>query len=445
MKTINILLTGMLLLLICSCSRFLAEKSDSSLTIPETLADNQAMLDRYHILSSNATSGEVSADDLYVTEADYMTMPNEADKRLYTWQPDYVSLASGNDWQTCFSKINILNTVLFNLSQYHIPDADNVKGQALVLRAAYYLEASQLWTQAYHPQNAATQKGMPLRLDPDMNIPSVRASLKDTYAQILADLHEAVPLLPVQQIAVTRPSKVTALGYLARTYLYMGDYGNALKYGKEILTNYSHLMDFNTLNPTASYPIKEMNTEVLLPTSMGYSPFLTSTKGKVNPSLYESYHANDLRKSVFFKVLPTGEVLFKGNYSGNSGRMTCLAMDEVYLTVAESYAAAGDAANAMAVLNQLLVKRWKTGTFVPFTAGTGAQALQIIRSERRKELLFRGLRWADLKRYNREGANINLTKTVGGQTYNLPANDLRYAIAIPEDIIRMTGMPQNER
>jgi hypothetical protein len=64
---------------------------------------------------------------------------------------------------------------------------------------------------------------MPLRLDPDMNIPSVRSSVQQTFEQILKDLHEAVNLLPVKQIATSRPSKVVALGYLARTYQYMGD------------------------------------------------------------------------------------------------------------------------------------------------------------------------------------------------------------------------------
>lgn len=445
MKTIKILFAGMLVLVTVSCTRFLEEKSDSALATPETLADNQAMLDRYNVLGANATSGEVSADDLYVTDTDFMTMPEEAQKRLYTWQPDHVSLASGNDWENCFVKINIFNTVLFNIDHYQIEGSENVKGQALVFRAAYYLEATQLWCQAYQKQSASSQMGLPLRLDPDINVPSVRSSLEDTYAQILLDLHTAMTLLPVQQIATSRPSKVTALGYLARAYLYMGDYENALKYGKQALAVYSSLMDFNTLNSAASYPIKEMNVEVLLPTSMAYSPFLTSTKGKVNASLYQSYHMNDLRKKVFFRIQPSGDVLFKGNYSGNSGRMTCLATDELYLTVAESYAATGDPTNAMEVLNQLLVKRWKTGTFIPFNAETSTEALQIIRSERRKELLFRGLRWADLKRYNREGANINLMKTVSGQNYNLPSNDLRYAIAIPEDIIEMTGMPQNER
>jgi hypothetical protein len=137
--------------------------------------------------------------------------------------------------------------------------------------------------------------------------------------------------------------------------------------------------------------------------------------------------------------------LFKGNYSGTSQRSSVLAKDELYLIAAESYAQLNDINSAMLKLNELLVKRWKAGTFIPFSASTKEEALQIIKEERRKELLFRGLRWADIKRYNRDGDAITLTRTIGGETYTLPPNDLRYAIAIPEDIIKQTGMPQNPR
>lgn len=256
MKTISPLLKLSILLLLLNCNRFLDEKSDSALATPETLADNQAMLDHYAVLGSNSTSGEIAADDVYVTDADFNTMSYEAQKRLYTWQPNYVSLATGNDWENCFFRINIYNTVLFNLKQYGISEADNVEGQALALRASAYLEAAQLWCMAYDQRTAVTQLGLPLRLHPDMNIPSVRSTVQQTYAQILADLHQAAELLPVTQLAVSRPSKVTALGYLARTYLYMGDYANALKYGQEALSYYNTLMDFNTLNAAAGYANK---------------------------------------------------------------------------------------------------------------------------------------------------------------------------------------------
>lgn len=445
MKTINTVLKVAMIVLLVNCNRFLDEKSDSNLATAETLADNQALLDDYATLASNSTSGEIAAEDVFVTDADFNTMYDEAMKRLYTWQPSYVSLPTGSDWENCFRRIKIYNTVLFNLGHYEIGNRDNVEGQALLLRGAAYLEAAQIWCLAYDKNTAEAKLGLPLRLDPDMNIPSVRSTLKETYSQILVDLHRAAILLPVNQLAVSRPSKITALAYLSRMYLYMGDYTNALKHGKKALSYHDGLMNFNTLNPASAYPIKNKNVEVLLPTLMSYSPFLATTKAKINNDLYQSYDANDLRKTIFFKPLATGEILFKGNYSGSTTRMTCIATDEVYLNVAEAQAYLDDKTSAMRTLNDLLRTRWKSGTFIELSASSAAQALQMIRAERRKELLFRGLRWADLKRYNREGANISLSKTISGQLFTLPPNDLRYAIAIPEDIIKMTGMPQNPR
>lgn len=114
----------------------------------------------------------------------------------------------------------------------------------MALRAAIYLEAAQIYSPVYNKGTASSDLGLPLRLSPDMNIASVRTSVENTYKQILKDLHEAVDLLPEKQVSVIRPSKVTALGYLSRVYLYMGDYGNSLKYGNKALEYNGTLMDF---------------------------------------------------------------------------------------------------------------------------------------------------------------------------------------------------------
>ena len=232
---------------------------------------------------------------------------------------------------------------------------------------------------------------------------------------------------------------------MARTYLFMGEYQNALNYAKEALQIKNELLDFNNLNFADSYPIKEMNTEVILPTILSYSPILGTNMAKIVSELYNLYENNDLRKVMFFRTNTAGEILFKGNYSGSSSRSSAIATDELYLIAAESYAQLDDVKNALLILNQLMVKRWKNGTFIPFTATDKTAALQLIAKERRKELLFRGIRWADLKRYNRDGKNIFLQRTVNGKTYQLPPNDPRYALAIPEDIIKLTGMSQNPR
>ncbi|RYF12213.1 MAG: RagB/SusD family nutrient uptake outer membrane protein, partial [Flavobacteriales bacterium] len=105
----------------------------------------------------------------------------------------------------------------------------------------------------------------------------------------------------------------------------------------------------------------------------------------------------------------------------------------------------GDKDNALSALNSLLIKRFKTNTFIPYVAATANDALQMVLQERRKELVYRGLRWTDVRRLNKLGANITMKREINGETYQLKPNELKFALAIPADIINMTGMVQNYR
>jgi hypothetical protein len=117
----------------------------------------------------------------------------------------------------------------------------------------------------------------------------------------------------------------------------------------------------------------------------------------------------------------------------------------MYLIRAEANARAGKPEAALRDLNELLEKRWRTGTFIPYTTNTQNGLLELVLKERRKELLMRGLRWMDVKRLNREGTNIVMQRKIKGNVYTLPPNDKRYAMAIPEDVITLSGIAQNPR
>jgi hypothetical protein len=97
-------------------------------------------------------------------------------------------------------------------------------------------------------------------------------------------------------------------------------------------------------------------------------------------------------------------------------------------------------------LNQLLRARWLKGTFVSFTAVNPSDALSQILKERRKELIFRGLRWSDLKRLNKESPFVTtLSRSLNGQTYTLPPNSNLYVFPIPPAEIQLSGIQQNPR
>ena len=65
--------------------------------------------------------------------------------------------------------------------------------------------------------------------------------------------------------------------------------------------------------------------------------------------------------------------------------------------------------------------------YFPISLLDAGVLLETILQERRKELLFRGRRWADLKRLNLEAKfKKDLIRTINGQEYRLPFNSLKY-------------------
>ncbi len=154
--------------------------------------------------------------------------------------------------------------------------------------------------------------------------------------------------------------------------------------------------------------------------------------------LVKSYKPGDLRAKLFFQKGASGNLNFRGTYTGsigvgtNSGLFCGLATDEVYLIKAECLARTGQKDKALQALNTVLEKRWQKQAFVPLTAADADAALSVILQERRKELVGRGLRWSDLKRLNQQqGFRLDLKRKVAQKQYELPANDERYRFPVP--------------
>jgi hypothetical protein len=159
-----------------------------------------------------------------------------------------------------------------------------------------------------------------------------------------------------------------------------------------------------------------------------------------------TYDQNDLRLTYFFRPASSGTGLyFRGSYDSNND-YSGIATDEIYLIRAECSARAGNLQPALSDLNALLKNRYVTGQFVPLTLTNEDALLRRILLEREKELFFRGLRWTDLRRLNKEAEFMKtVTHVINGVTYTLPPNDKRYALPIPDQEIQLTGIPQNIR
>ncbi|WP_316833657.1 RagB/SusD family nutrient uptake outer membrane protein [Pedobacter nutrimenti] len=431
------------------CKKFLDPKPLQSLTVPSNLEDLQALLDDEGVINSlDISAGEISSDDYYLTRSDLESLPYEEYRRMYTWQNDRIFRPATNDWSSTYRIVFSTNVVLDNLSKIERTSSnqtqwENIKGQALFIRAKQFFCATLTWAPAYDPATADRDPGVPLRSTQDFNVPSLRATVSDCYKRITEDLILAGSLLSDEPLAKTRASKAAAWGLLARVYLSMGDYENCLKYADLYLQERNGLMDYNKdINVDLRTPFPRFNKEVCFDSFQNHM-MLSQSRAKVDYNLYSSYDDNDLRKSAFFRKIAENTFCFKGNYS--LGIFGGIATDEVYLMRAECRVRKGDAKGALSDLNALLFKRWKTGTLKLIANENPKELLGIILIERRKELIMRGLRWMDVKRLNKQGAGIVLKRSVDGKNYELPANDHRYALSIPEDVLVYSGMAQNER
>jgi len=435
-----------LLLAFSSCKKFLDAKSNQSQAIPETLPDLQALLDQYQLINYvDGNSAEVSTDDIYLTDAD-LAARAENERNMYTWQRANIFLQESNEWFNNYRAINRTNVVLESIQKIdrnagNAFEWDNVSGQAYYLRAKNHLRGLYIWGNAYGEQSGS-ELGIPLKLNSDFNEPSTRATVEAGYAQVISDLKRASAILPIKAVHVMRPSRPAAFALLARTYWSMRRYDLSLLYADSCLLLKSDLLDYNLLNASATYPIGQFNSEVLHD-SYFTSPVLNNARGKINPSLYALYDANDLRRTIFFNDNKNGTFGFKGSYEGNSNFFSGLAVNEILLIRSESLARANRLSEALSDLNRLLRNRYKKNTFVEKSRADQKEVLDMVLLERRKELLLRGLRWVDVKRLNREGAGISFSRSVKGTVYSLKANSSAFALPIPERVIEMAGLEQN--
>ncbi len=440
-------------LLFAACEKYLSVKPVRSLAIPTKLADLQAILDNENRMSINVypESGEIAADYYYLTDPVWAS-GTKAVRDRYMWQP---SADTQLDWYYCYLRIFDANVVLEHIDKVDmggmtLAQKEHIKGAALFFRGWNYLYLAQLFSPAYQESIVNEPLGVPLQLSADINEPVVRSTLRETYRRIIDDFKSSAALLPEKADIPLRPDAAAAYAALARVYLWMADYESALEYADLALGIDNELIDYNNIDSTASDPFVLFNQEVLFHVTIrATSRVFIRTSCLADTGLVASYSPGDLRRSIFYIRDSNGNYQFKGDYSGNNfGSLFCgLALDEVFLTKAESMARLGRTGDAVVVLNRLLSKRWAADQFEPVQVDITDNVLKRIIDERRKELAFRGgIRWGDLKRLNLDPKfATELTRIIEGQTYRLQPNDARYLFLIPEEVILRSGISQNRR
>lgn len=451
-RTYIIVLCFLSIHVLFGCDSFLDEKQFNTTTHPTTLRDARAMLDyEAAVVSSYPGLGELASDDFETSFEGFSYMlPHLQD--VFIWEDQG---HTGEIWRAAYNAISVANAVLESLGrnqESNLALKAQLEGEALFLRGSILFNLAQIYCPPYSVLDDRDGLGLVLRLNSETVVGAGRSTLKDTYKQIFSDLTRATELLPDRAEYVTRASRLSALGLLARTYLTIEDYTKAENMVDEVLRIENGLLDFNILKISEAIPLSvNNNTEIInFAESATVSYLLYHAGSRINMDLYNLYEEDDIRKQAFFQQTPTG-VRFKGFYHGKSTTAFYgMAIDEMYLIKAECAARRGDLVAGAAHLNQLLEKRYREGQFEHLAFGDANKLLDKVLEERRKELVLRGVRWLDLRRLNRYPEySTTLKRTIpvpgGARDYTLPPRDLRYTFLIPQDAVDIGAYEQNLR
>lgn len=439
------------------CVKKLKQPVANNISTISSLEKCEQVLNNTDVMGKQPAAPEISADNYYFKDSILLFDVPAMDLRHYLWEADlYKQEINIPDYIYPYIQVNSVNEVLYALQEISLVPSqqarrDYIEGACLFYRSYAFYNLLQLYARPYDAATAATDMGISLVLTRDKEAEQYRSSIQACYDQVTTDLRKATGLLPLLPDAVrpNKPSKVAAWGLLARTYLSMRAYSEALQYADSCLTYYDHLLNYHDAINIKPFPFGLVNKEVLYQAYLhGDSKLL---KGRTNnsellidSSLYHSYDSTDLRKTLFYKT-DGKRVTLHGSYSGSIFCFGGIATDELFLVRAECAARNHNIPLAMATLNELLEHRYKPGTFHPLSASSKDSALMLVLQERRKELAFRGLRWTDLRRLNKEHPVQTIRRFVGGVYYVLQPNDLRYTFPFPDDVLANSKMVQNPR
>lgn len=327
---------------------------------------------------------------------------------------------------------------------------NRVLGEAYFLRAHYYFILVRFFGD------------VPLTLKPVQpgdDLRPKRTPKDEVYKQIIADLTQAISLLPEKDqytgSDVGRASKGSAMGMLAKVYLTLGDWqkvadlcGQVKGLGYSLNPNYGDNFNISTENSGESlFEIQYVsnagmgfwdneNQSSWLSTFTGPrgSSFVAGGWGWNQPTqeFMNSYETGDLRKDV--TTLYEGGPKFDGNdykksysltgfnlrkflvplsvissYDNSPLNFPVMRYSEILLMQAEALNELGKTAEAEAPLNTV---RNRAG--LGNVAGLSKDDFRSkVLHERRMELAFEGQRWFDLIRINNGQYAIDFLKSIG--------------------------------
>lgn len=409
----------------------------------------------------------------------------------FTWQADMFEVMTAaqtpdaiDTYEHYYRRIMGCNAVLDLIDKVRgdVDARENVRGQALAMRAYFYFMLVNLFGQPYNAKGVdiSTSPGAELILSSTVHDDyPTRASVKKVYQQVEEDLLKALPLME-QYGTDNSKFKVTDMfvyTLLSRMYLYMEKWDSAQLYAAKGLEKNPNLVNLAGIPyPAASYlsparGVYDINSKEAI--WLGYANMYEYSSLNtyrpygpipfcVSPNLRSKYeftrtnttNRGDLRMRYFYTwdyedydwTIPAPIAGSRySNAISTSSPIKGMRVSELYLNRAESYIQQylknGDESMrtaALADLNYLRSNRYDTRNVPYINVDYAGQALlDFCRDERRRELAFEDHRWFDLRRYGMPEIHhpFQMSSSQSPVDYVLHQGDKRYVLPIPRSVL----------
>lgn len=367
-----------------------------------------------------------------------------------------------------YTCINNCNNIIENIDGITLVDdtekaeANNIKGEAYLVRAMCYHTLAVRFAKDYEPGSAASDLGLPLVLTVDPNAKPSRATLEETYQRIKDDIAQARQLLTTEGEANSvYLTKDVIDAFESRVDLYMHNYAEARTLAQNIINKYPLL---TTSDDLKSMFLNDEGSEVIFRVSMlvddrtnPFPYYLNWNTGNnhFSPDFIPSqwvidlYENEDVRKDAYFlqETIQCNDIIadniyMLNKYPGNPDLKQSeyeyynmpkpFRSAEAYLIAAEASYRENDETGALNYLNSLRAKRGASSLSV-----SGTALFDAIKQEWIREFVGEGMRLNDLKRWN-DGFTRHdpqnetiLSAGTGMESLSVEAGNIRFVWEIP--------------
>ncbi|WP_114940995.1 RagB/SusD family nutrient uptake outer membrane protein [Mucilaginibacter endophyticus] len=406
-------------------------------------------------------------DDVAAEESHYNSGGNPGiSQRAFEWKAD-VFTPTDYDWtmQLYMSNLYTINKVINEVEGSTGGSAEQkavLLAEAQATRAWIYFQFVNFFGKPYNASTASADPAFPIITSADINATGfTRASVKQVYDFITADLKAAISKLPLSGKSKVRFNKAAAEALMGKVYLFTGDNLNAVAMlnaaikdngassAPAVLYNYNQtfapdgefypVTDYGPTNsPFAGYTNV---TESLLAKSFYNGPY--NGNGFMNdfivlsPQARSLFDPADLRLNFYAAQFPYQEINPSGRLSKIGVQLSRfgIQLPELYLLTGEAKARNGDLAGAVADVEILRKNRMPVDhAAIPAAVASNQNLLiKFIFDERVREFAAEGYRWFDMRR-------MSVDPLFTGQTFThlLYADETNNAKTITLDEKRMT-------